>query len=72
MFGDFMKGRKDNLYTTIFTIIGIVLGWAIGKINTMIPKLLLIIAKDTEQLCGKTDVDDGNNDKRLSKDGIKM
>ena len=58
---DLSKGEEGGGYKVIFTIIGAVLGWCIGKVLTMTPKLLLIIAQNTETLCGRTPSEPAGN-----------
>ncbi|MBO4767085.1 MAG: hypothetical protein J5532_07290 [Lachnospiraceae bacterium] len=47
-----LQSENGPAYKVVFTIVGIVLGWCIGKIITITPKLLLIIAQNTDGNAG--------------------
>lgn len=58
LLGDTVMSRGNVTYRFLFAFIGVAIGFMMGMINTIVPKLLLIIAKNSELLCGKIDVDD--------------
>ena len=57
---------SDLLFCIIFALIGLVVGYLLGKVSVMIPRLLLIIAKNSEIMCGKIDINDESVKKLLS------